>query len=219
MPREITIGRSPHSRFIVPPEKDNVSHNHAKIIVNDDGTMTLCDLDSGHGTYVADKDGFFQRVFSKTITPTTTIRLGEESHDSFSFMANRALTDSKDYAFEFRHLQAQLEEQIRLEEELEAKNALNMTIVKFSSMGALGLCFLAQYIIPDLKDDPSQNLMLNRIVMAATPVIVGTFFGVKTKHTKSLKQRRARVLKCPKCGTPISEFDIQQGHCSRCKAK
>lgn len=219
MSREIKIGRSAESDYIVPADKKNVSSRHALIIVGDDGSVTIKDLDSTNGVYIADDNGVFHKVYSKSIAPTSVIRLGHESHDSFTFMAHHAISGATDYEYEFQHLKYLLEDQERREEELEKKNSRNMTIVKFSSVGALLLCFAAQYCIPGLKDDANQNLMISRIVMGAAPLIVGTFFGVNARAAKELKARRQRVLRCPKCNSPMSDYDIGQAYCSRCKAK
>lgn len=94
-----------------------------------------------------------------------------------------------------------------------------MNIVKASAPLALGLCIAAQYIIPGLKNNSDANLWISRIAMAVAPVAIGMFFGIDTKSIKALKQKRQRVLTCPKCGYPVSEFDINNMQCSRCKAK
>ena len=166
-----------------------------------------------------DKNGNFQRVFKKIISENSIIRLGQEGHDSFVFTAHRAIATDLSYAYEFKQLRKQLKSIIDEEVILERKNQRNMKIVKAASPIALGLCVLAQYGIPGLKEKADLNLWISRIAMGAAPVVIGAFFGIDTQSVKALKQKKAKVLTCPQCGYPISEFDIQNMQCSRCKAK
>ncbi len=219
MATEYIIGRSPDSSVAVPAEKVGVSGRHAKITVHDDNRWELEDLDSGNGTYVKDRNGNFQRVYNKVIDEKTVVRLGQEGHSSFVFMAHRVLADDESYAYEFRQLKKMLKHQIAREEEMERRNARNMKIVKFTSPAAMGLCVAAQFVVPALKEDASLNLWISRFAMAGAPLIVGYFFGIDQHGLKTLKQRRQKVLTCPKCGYPVSDFDIHNMQCSRCKAK
>ncbi len=219
MAKEYIIGRVAESAVTVPAEKVGVSGRHAKIIVCDNGQWEIEDLSSSNGTFVKDRDGNFQRVFKKVISENTVIRLGQEGHSSFVFIAHRALADEDSYAYEFRQLKKLLKYQLADEEAMEKKNSRNMKIVKFASPLAMALCIGAQYVVPALKNDPGLNLWISRGAMAAAPVIIGFFFGIDTRSVKALKQRRLKNLTCPKCGYPVSEFDIQNMQCSRCKAK
>ncbi len=216
---EFIIGRSPSSSLVVPAEKEKVSGSHAKIIVDDSGEWELMDLGSGNGTYVKDANGDFKRIDRRKIKEYTVIRLGKEGHDSFTFTAHRVLDPDASYEYEFRSLRKLLKLQIKEEEALEERNARNMKIVKAASPIAMGLCILAQYAIPGMKDDVNLNLWLSRGAMALAPVVIGVFFGIDTRGAKALRKKRLKVLTCPKCGYPVSEFDIQNMQCSRCKAK
>lgn len=219
MAQEYIIGRTSESLVKVPPEKIGVSGSHVKITITDNGIWELEDLNSANGTFLKDNNGNFQRVFKKTISENSIIRLGQEGHDSFVFTAHRAVASDPSYVFEFKQLKKQLKSIIEEETMLERKNQRNIKVVKAASPIALGLCVLAQYGIPGLKENADLNLWISRIAMGAAPVIIGAFFGIDTRAVKALKQKRAKVLTCPKCGYPISEFDIQNMQCSKCKAK
>ena len=219
MAKEFIIGSAASSAIPVPATARGVSGQHVKITVSDHGRWQLEDLDSANGTYIKDFNGDFQRVFNKVIDENTNIRLGPEGHSSYTFMAHRALGEGDDYAYEFKQLKKRLSEQEQLEAEVEARNARNMKVVKAASPIAMGLCIAAQYCIPGLKSDANLNLWISRGAMAIAPLAIGMFFGIDTKAVKQLKQRRVKVMTCPKCGYPISEFDIHNMQCTRCKAK
>lgn len=219
MTKVYVIGRCGISSISIPVEKDSVSGEHVKITVSDEGSWELEDLDSANGTYVKDENGDFQRVYKKVIDPHTIIRLGREGHNSYVFMAHRVEAEDDSYNFEFRYLKKLLKRQLEEEEQLENRNARNMKIVKCASPLAMVLCIVAQYIVPGLKNDANLNLWISRGAMALAPVAVGLFFGIDARSVKALRQKRQKLLTCPKCGFPVSEFDINNMQCSRCKAK
>ena len=219
MEREYIIGRTADSPIKVPADKIGVSGAHAKISIHDNGTWQLEDLESANGTFLKDSTGNFQRVYKKVINENSIIRLGQEGHDSFIFTAHRVVATDSSFVYEFKQLRKQLKSIIEEEEILERKNQRNMKIVKAASPIALALCVLAQYGIPELKEKSDLNLWISRIAMGAAPVVIGAFFGIDMQAVKALKQKRAKLLTCPQCGYPISEFDIQNMQCSRCKAK
>lgn len=219
MAKEFIIGRIADSPITIPSDKVGVNGTHAKISITDKGCWEIEDLNSANGTYIKDQNGDFQRVYKKVINENTIIRLGQEGHSSFIFMAHRVLSDGNSYAYEFNQLKKLLKRQREEEEALENKNLRNMKIIKVASPLALALCIVVQYAIPGLKDDTNLNLWISRGTMALAPVVVGMFFGVDTRKVKALKQKRLKTLVCPKCGSPISEFDIQNMQCIRCKAK
>ena len=219
MPQEYIIGRSPSSPIPIPSNKTFVSGNHVKITIGDDGRWEIEDLDSPNGTYVKDINGDFKRVNKKLIDENSVIRLGQEGHGSFQFMAHRVLADSPSFEYEFNHLKKLLQQQIVEEQALESKNARNMKIVKAASPIALIFCVAAQYTIPGLKDDSNANLWISRVAMAVAPWAIGIFFGIDMSGARELKKKRQKLLTCPSCGFPLSDYDIHNMQCSRCKAK
>lgn len=218
MAKEFIIGREASSAIPVPADRTAVSGTHVKISIADNGQWHIEDCGSSNGTFVRDSDGNFQKVFKKVIDENTVIRLGRQGHNSFSFMAHRVLEPTS-YTYEFHQLKRILNDQIEEEEKLEKRNRRNMNIVKTASPAAMMLCMGLQYIVPSLKNDPSANLWISRIAMAVAPFAIGLFFARDSTGVKALKQRRMKLLTCPKCGFPIAEFDIHNMQCSRCKAK
>lgn len=219
MAQEFLIGRSPSSPVKVPADRTSVSGAHVKITIHDNGEWELEDLNNVNGTYLKDDNGNFQRVYKKRINENSIIRLGGENYSSFVFMAHKALGQEDGYNYEFGRLKKQLKEQQNLEDEFEKRSARNMKIIKLASPLSMVLCVIAQYIIPGLKNDSELNLWVTRIVMAAAPYALGFFFNNDRNVLKALKLRRQKVLTCPRCQQPLSEFDIQNMQCSRCKAK
>lgn len=219
MSQEYIIGRKSDSAVAVPADKLGVSSEHCKITVDDNGNWSLTDLKSANGTFIRDENGNFQRVYTKSIGRNTVIRLGQQGHNSFTFMANRVDAPANSYEYEFLQLKKLLARQAEEEEAMEQRNARNMKIVKLASPIAMGLCIAAQYSIPSIKNDANLNLWISRGAMALAPVVIGMFFGIDARGMKSLKMKRLRILTCPKCNYPVSEFDIQNMQCSRCKAK
>ena len=213
MAKELIVGRSPSSSIKIPATKDAVSGQHVKIVVNDNGIWNLEDLKSANGTYVRDENGEFHRVFNKQIHEADIIRLGNGGANSFTFTARRILYPNDSYAYEFKMLRKELQKQKDLENDLEKRANINGWISKFAGV--------AIYVVFEIlvkcgvKLDPNMRFP----IIAAAPVIVGLVFAGDKKRAKSLKVRRNRVLRCPCCGLPISEFDIEQRQCSRCKAK
>lgn len=217
MAQEFIIGRYAQSPVKVPADKLAVSGEHVKISIDDHGQWFIEDLGSSNGTYVRDSNGDFQQVFKKHISEDTVIRLGAAGHNSFTFMAHRVIAPESNYAYEFQILARLLKQQSEEEELLEEKNARKMNIVKTAPLLAMGICFILQAAIPDM--DATTNLNLNRISMGAAAPLMGFIFGADNRGRKRLKQKRQKMLTCPKCGLPISEFDISNRQCSRCKAK
>ncbi len=217
--KEYIVGRAPSSVIAVPADKNGVSGEHVRISISDSGKWEVEDLGSANGTFFKDENGVYQRVYKKVIDENTMLRLGQEGHNSFIFMAHRVVAPDSSYNYEFKQLRKILKKQIEEEDALETRNARNMQIVKLAAPIALVFCVVAQFTIPGLKDDANLNLWISRGAMAIAPVVIGMFFGIDTRKVKALKQKRLRMLTCPKCGYPISETDVHQMACSRCKAK
>lgn len=72
--KTIKIGKSSSNDFVV--NDDSVSRNHALLIINDTGTVTIKDLNSTNGTFV---DG--KRIFETQLLPGQTVKLGNKEID------------------------------------------------------------------------------------------------------------------------------------------
>lgn len=218
MAQEYMLGRSMKSALKIPEDKTEVSVNHAKIIITDNGSWILEDLGSTNGTYVKDENGYFQKISRKTIDETTIIRLGVHNQMSYTLMAHRVLAPEAGYSYEFAQLQRSLSKLLVEEEALNSKNARNMNLVLAASPVGLLLSYIPSMLFPSLKDEPSINMNVTRVVMGVFPILVRLCLRTNPRLQKEIKAKRARLLLCPKCGFPISEFDINNMYCSRCKA-
>lgn len=209
MATEIAVGRSAVSPLKIPSDRDAVSGQHAKITIYDNGVWKLEDLNSTNGTFVRDENGDFNRVYTKHIQESDIIRLGNGGANSFVFTARRILKPDESYFYEFRQLKKMLQRQKEKEAEKEKRIELSGWLQSFTGAAVL----LATIGFHQM--DP----MVRYALMAAVPVLIKIAFNGDSKALKRLKKKRERLLVCPKCGKPISEFDIEQGQCSRCKAK
>lgn len=216
MPQEFIIGRSSASSIKVPADKEAVSGNHVKITISDNGDWYLEDLNTPNGTYIKDENGDFQRVFNLNIRESDVIRLGNGGVNSFIFTAHRVIEKENSYEYEFRQLKKRLARQREEEAEKEKRIELNGWISKCSGLVVILICGALGYF-GNINIDPNVRYVL----IACAPVVVGLIFNGDSKKFKALKKRRERILVCPnpKCGKPLTEFDIEQGQCSRCKSK
>lgn len=209
MAQEYLLGRSHSETVKIPSTKVSVSGTHAKITVSDDGTWELEDLNSPNGVFIRDENGDFQKVFKKQINESSIIRLGKGGADSFVFTAHRILCSDDSYSYEFHQLRKQLKKQLEEEAQQEKKVFLHGWIAKLSGIISIGLTYV---ISKDM--DP----LVRCSITGAMPAVLGRAFIGDGSVTKSLKKQRAKLLRCPKCGHPISDFDIENRQCSRCKA-
>lgn len=219
MGREFIIGRSPSSPIEVPPDRVGVSGQHVRITISDSGQWELEDLNSTNGTYIRDDDGYFHRVYRKTISENTVIRMGKEGHTSYAFTAHHLLEDKDDYKYEFLKLRQEEKAIAGMEERAKRRNARNMNIIKLAAPGAMVLCVVAQYTVPGLKDDTDLNLWISRGAMMVAPAVAGVIWKVDNSWQNKYRQLRKRVMRCPRCGYPLSDFEVENMQCSKCKAK
>lgn len=210
---EYIIGRNAQSAVKIPEDKVGVGTKHLKITVAEDGSWILEDLDSANGTYVRDESGDFHRIFKKQIKQSDIIRLGPGGANSFTFMANRVLNPSN-YQYEFKHLKHTLRNLKETEEKEEAKIRINGWITRSAGIVIAIICVILEKA-GIFTIDPNYRYFF----IAGGPVLAGLFFGDQAKKLRALRNKRVKFMVCPCCGKQISEFDIEEGQCSRCKAK
>lgn len=213
MQNEFIIGHYPSSRIKIPTDRKGVSGQHLKITINVDGKWIAEDLDSANGTFIRDDNGEFYRIYKKQINESDIIRLGPGGANSFIFTAKRILEPEASYQFEFKQLKHLLRKFKQEEEKKEKKMEINGWISRLSGLAAVAICTLLGVF--DINIDPNTRYIL----IAAAPILVGLFFSGEAKALKALKIKRQKLMLCPNCGKPIPEFDIEEGQCSRCKAK
>lgn len=214
MSEEYIIGRHSSSPLKIPADKNAVSNQHLKIIVSPNGTWTLEDLNSSNGTYIRDDKGEFHRVYKKQIHESDIIRLGNGGANSYTFTAKRVVAPDESYQYEFRKLKNLLAHYKEEEQKREKKMEINGWISKLAGVAIVGICAILG-AVSGINIDPNTRYLL----IAFAPIVVGLFFSGDKAAMKTLKSQKAKIMLCPHCGKPISEFDVEQGQCSRCKAK
>lgn len=205
--KEIIVGRAGAQPF--PIKADGVSGEHCKITITDDGRWLLKDLkgDDGNGTFVRNPNGDFDRVYSKEITEHTVIRLGSGGHHSHTFMAHRAFDTSGTYGYEFYYLKQVFDDFRKEEEDREKTNANHTRICRWAPIFSLVLSLIVT------------NVWLVRLCITLPPFFLGQLFLHDPDKLKQIRIRRSKIVVCPHCGRPLSEFDINNMQCSACRAR
>lgn len=207
MKKEIIIGREGNQLF--PITNDGVSGQHARLVVEDNGTMFLEDLDSLNGTYVRNADGEFERVKRINVTDTDIVRLGRGGMHSTSFWVHHLLvSDVNDYSYEFQCIIDLYKNDIKTTlDALWKKNDMRDWCTIAAPIIGLALSFLF-----------ADNALLIRLAITLPSLAVGLFFVGFGKKLRNINARRQRFIVCPRCGRPLSDFDIEQQQCTMCKA-
>lgn len=212
--QEIIIGRLGNQPFKIEDSCAWVHREHAKIIINDFNQWIIEDLKNGegNGVYVRNDKGVFEKVLRQPISPEATIRLGKEGTQSYTFMAQKVLSqNATGYSAEFRavkRLSAELhEEEERLEEKLRKHNMIK------SVVPSIGMALL---MLP--MDKIGNPLWLRGLIGVLTIICLWSFRKDPDKM-KKLRLKKENLLVCPKCGRPLSKYDIKMCQCSYCKAK
>lgn len=213
---EYIIGRNENGTMVkVPQHCNSVSGRHVKITVDDHGCWALEDLDSTNGTFVRDDKGGFHRVYTKRISKDTIIRLGGGDSGSFVFTAGHLLAPAHDdYEYEFLQLKRMMGRQLEEERKKEKIMKRNGWIAKFAGFAVIAICFVLDRLkVASVPPD------LRYILISSAPVVMGVLFNGNAVSLKAVRRRREKVIVCPRCERPLSEFDVEHRQCSRCKAR
>lgn len=207
MKKEIIIGREGNQNFKI--VNDGVSSEHARLIVEDNGTMVLEDLGSRNGTYIRNASGDFDRISRIQVQEDDIIRLGSGGMHSISFWVHHLLVeDPTDYSYEFRHLIQLYNNEFKTKQDaLWKKNDMRDWCAIGAPIAGLALSFL-------FNDNP----LMIRMSITIPTLFVGLFFAGFMKKMRLLGQYRQRFIVCPHCGRPISDYDLEQQQCSFCKS-
>lgn len=203
------VGRCGNQPFKI--AADGVSAEHAKVIVRD-GQWFIEDLNSRNGVFIRNEKGEFVRVYKKKIDEDTIIRLGQGGHHSYTFMAHRLCAAENDCSYEFMMLKKKLAELSEEEIRLDTISSRNGWIAKCSGVGMVFICILlGKFIHIDSN--------LRYILIAFAPILIGLAFRNDSLKLKEIKARRKCFIVCPKCGKPLSDFEVENMQCNSCKAK
>lgn len=226
---EIFIGRNEqvmrqaygNNVYIVPEDCTTVSSPHAKLTIHNNGVWQLEDLNSANGTYIRNVDGEFERVFNIQITPETIIRFGVAGHMSHTCWACHIKSwyegNKDNYFYEFNRIQQVAAKYNEAVAKQEAINERHNWIATFSSAGGMVIFLIISAITGD-GEIKSGDMVLRMMIMSALPPLVKTCFSKDAKKLRALRQMRTWQLTCPKCFMPLSDMEIQNLKCGKCKA-
>ena len=217
MQQTFIIGRSGTQPFKIDDSHHYVHGQHARLTADTAGReWMLEDLKGpgGNGVYVRDEAGDFRRVTACRIKPTDVVRLGPESAQSYTFMAHHVLTPAN-YNYEFGYVRA-------LDMRLRAEEAAHMATVKTHTRNTIFvpvvLCVLTFIARLFLEIDMSVLLAITAVVTTVPPLLMRYRYRNDNERLKEIKARRAKLLQCPCCWRPLSDYDVRNGRCSACKA-
>ena len=211
------LGRSGNQPFPIEADREYVHNQHARLTADTDSREWFIeDLKgtTGNGVFVRDKNGCFLRVLSCRIKPTYVVRLGPENAKSFTFMAHHVLTPDN-YNYEFAYMQAlekKLGEQEAAQTAVQKRHNLN-TIVAPIVTAALSMS-LRLFLEIDMGILIALTMGLSSIPVGILRVI----YRNDADKLRLIKGRRAKLIQCPKCWRPLSDYDLRNGKCSACKA-
>lgn len=207
MSRQIVIGKDGEQKF--PIINAGVSRQHARITITGNEWI-LEDLNSTNGTYIRDKDGNFERVLTKRINEDTVIRLGDSSLNGYTFWAHHVLEeDPNDYAYEFckiSQLYTMLFEKRRLFIEVTQKKIRNKRILVGLSGPLLSLIIIVLF-----------EIRFGYMLISPITLILQQFIPQRI-NTEEIDRKIKNVTVCPKCGRPLSEYEIKSQQCMSCKS-
>ena len=190
---KIIIGKQGDQKF--PIKNAGVSRQHASITI-EGGHWILEDLDSTNGTFVRDDNGLYQRV----------------SSNGYAFMAHHVVEDDpENYAYEFARL-AEWRDQFKKERERCQAAQRNRGLVQI----LISVVVIAVSYMPFLSEQPRLQLMVMRIGMLLPPVYI--FFASGKNKMQRIYDRQQRILVCPRCGRPLTDYEITKQMCMTCKA-
>lgn len=209
--QKFLIGRGTQCNQPFAITNDGVHSEHAVITIDDNGQWILEDLkgDGGNGTFVRTDNGDWKRVYRVAVTPETVIRLASGGHHAYTFMAHRVLQNRDDFGYEINEVR-KIYTHLRDEEEAEEKRLQRL---KSLPMIVSAVCLIASFV--------ATNISAVRVIMGSQAIIIGLisyFFG-GNNQIKNIRDKRRKLVVCPRCQRPMSDFDLENRQCSICKAK
>lgn len=216
--RVYNIGRKGNQNFPL-DKKEKVNDIHARLVISDDGVWTLEDLGSLNGTYIITENGEQVEVRKKQITEYTRIILADTSVMGSSFFAHHLLEqDPDDYRKEFRHLVEQYERISRQKGEMEERikqRRMVLSILPAVTSSALGVS--ARLVFSNSSNIVYIVIGMMSGVTALLNMLI-TWYNNRDKSLKVFSMRMQNLLVCPRCGFPLTDYNLQAQQCPACKA-
>lgn len=212
--REFIIGKEGNQLF--PINGARVSRQHAKITIDDNGRWTLEDLNSTNGTFILDMEGNLHHVKLAPIKEFTKIVLADETVMGCSFYAHHVIEeDPNDYKQEFQHV-VRLHDQAMVERaEIEAK-IKNRNLLRNMPPMITGLLTVILFFTLPVQQRMSVTIFMGSITAFLATMV--NFFLSKDSTLKNFSKKWQKILVCPRCGRPLSDFDFNTQCCPACKA-
>jgi hypothetical protein len=187
-----------------------VSREHARLTIDDNGLWTLTDLDSSNGTYIRNKDGDWERIKKKIITPTTYICLGPDNANGCKFYAQH-VEQSDDYSKDFDFMEDMAND---IESKLDNADQKAKNIRKLIALVS-GIALLGSFVVPG---DGLRMLLLR---VGSLVSMISTLFFDPNKDKKQLKTLRDKLFGCPNpaCSHTLSTKEVLNRRCSKCKVQ
>lgn len=204
---QIVLGKEGNQKF--PILNAGVSRRHALLTI-ENNRWILEDLNSTNGTYISENGGPFRRISKVEITEDTCIRLGDGSINGYAFTAHHAIEeDPNNYSYEFEKLR-------RLRDDLAARKAKAQNMRKNSSLVNLivAIAILGVTFLPHIS---SQVRIIILRLGLLIPVLF-TFIIQRNDQLQKIQDEQRRRVICPRCGHPLSDFEVDRESCSSCKA-
>ena len=221
MSKEIIIGKEgTQSLKITDPY---VSRQHAKLLIDNAGKITIVDNGSLNGTFLKMQNGQFKKIDSYVVTPGMTLRFGPQFECKVKDLLPAAPPPPPEEKVDISHLK-QLDElytneKVRLEKKSAAIASARLLVMISSTV---------LMAIVSIFVNPGDDKFL-KIVIASVPILVGisiTFIltinnnKVIDKKNQIEKQYKTHYV-CPKCFSSFRDKPYRNillvGKCPNCK--
>lgn len=209
----IKLGRNGNQPFTISAKKLSVSGIHAFLDYDaETGQLWLEDNNSKNGTYIRNDEGVFVRIGREQITLNTFILLGEDSSLGCSFFAHQALDEVKEvFNNDFMYIRNKNEEYEtkldRLEKKTRTIKIFARAIVPLAFYGLLSIFF-------------PKSAMEFRFIFSMVSSAFVEFYDSPGKRRRLIEERnRWRRCPNPECNHLLSDEDVHNMQCSRCKAQ
>jgi hypothetical protein len=209
MARTFIVGRFGNQPFKI--ASDGVSSEHARITQQDNGEWFIEDLkgDNGNGTFVKDENGDFVRIYNKKVNENTVVRLGKGGYHSYLFTIHHLLSQPDDYEYEFKLLREKSKELSAELKRIQKKNKMMTTAGNIVVQLSVGL--LAVLV--------TRKMSIGFIILAVARVVFNYIFKPDKKEILNVQQKMKKLITCPRCGKPLSEYEMDNRSCLTCHAK
>jgi hypothetical protein len=211
----IKVGKAGDNDFVIDDPK--VSRYHALLSKDENGALTIEDLNSTNGTYINDI-----QIIKKKIKLTDKLTLGSD----YTVLVRDIVKRDDDYSEEFADLKQIYDKYTKDKIHIQSSNQFKTRIFQSLPIALIGVTG----IILSLTSHTNHLLFIVSIIIAILAPTTGIYFGARqAAKIPALLQNLANRFKidyvCPKCGTFLGEIPweslVNKKQCPvpSCKAK